>query len=53
MSEIPVSFIVGDDSTADLERETGDSFPIEGNNDGNIQQFPVLPGLVERRKKLR
>ncbi|KAK0166882.1 hypothetical protein PV327_004353 [Microctonus hyperodae] len=48
MAETPVSFMVGD---TEAELETEDSFPIEGNN--GAQQLPILPGLVERRKKLR
>ena len=51
MSETPVSFVVGDpDPCEELENE--DSFPSDG-NDGIQQQPLIVPGLVERRKRLR
>ncbi|XP_043262710.1 acetyl-CoA carboxylase isoform X2 [Colletes gigas] len=60
MSENPVSFVVGDpdaDPNGDLEieeLETEDSFPDEGSEHSVLQaQQNVLPGLVERRKRLR
>ncbi|XP_012280846.1 acetyl-CoA carboxylase isoform X2 [Orussus abietinus] len=46
----PVSFVVGDPDPCE-ELEIEDSFPGEG-NDGSQPQ-PALPGLVERRKRLR
>lgn len=53
MSEAPVSFVVGvPDTTEDLEVE--DSFPGDNDyNDPSQLQPPLLPGLVERRKRLR
>ncbi|XP_076618553.1 acetyl-CoA carboxylase isoform X2 [Colletes latitarsis] len=60
MSENPVSFVVGDpdaDPNEELEieeLETEDSFPDEGSEYSVLQaQQNVLPGLVERRKRLR
>ncbi|XP_034186406.1 acetyl-CoA carboxylase isoform X2 [Osmia lignaria lignaria] len=55
MSENPVSFVVGGPDT-DLaeELEVEDSFPSEGSDMGlNQAQQNILPGLVERRKRLR
>lgn len=50
MTETAVSFVLGDpDPKEELEIE--DSFPEPEAND-RIQQ-PILPGLVERRKRLR
>lgn len=50
MTETSVSFVLGDpDPKEELEIE--DSFPEPEAND-RIQQ-PILPGLVERRKRLR
>lgn len=51
MSETPVSFVVGGPDPSE-ELETEDSFPGQG-NDGYQQQPSIVPGLVERRKRLR
>ncbi|XP_054001700.1 uncharacterized protein LOC128888659 isoform X3 [Hylaeus anthracinus] len=55
MSENPVSFVVGDpDADPNEELEIEDSFPDEGSDLNVLQaQQNVLPGLVERRKRLR
>ena len=50
MEESPVSFVLGDPDPNE-EQETEDSFPSHTND--MMQQQPVLPGLVERRKRLR
>lgn len=55
MAENPVSFVVGDpDADPNEELEIEDSFPDEG-SDLSFLQPPqnVIPGLVERRKRLR
>lgn len=51
MAEPAVSFVLGDPDPME-ELETEDSFPDSEANDRNQQQ-PILPGLVERRKRLR
>lgn len=53
MSEAAVSFVVGGpEPNEELENE--DCFPGDNDyNDGNQLQPPLLPGLVERRKRLR
>ncbi|XP_076754635.1 acetyl-CoA carboxylase isoform X3 [Xylocopa sonorina] len=54
MPENPVSFVVGDDTDPTEELEVDDSFPSEGNDLNGIQmQQSIMPGLVERRKRLR
>lgn len=51
MTDAAVSFVLGDpDPMEELERE--DSFADSDAND-RLQQQPILPGLVERRKRLR
>ena len=51
MTEAAVSFVLGDPDPME-ELETEDSFPETEANVKN-QQLPVVPGLVERRKRLR
>ncbi|CAL7951788.1 unnamed protein product [Xylocopa violacea] len=54
MPENPVSFVVGDDTDPTEELEVEDSFPSGGSGMNGIQvQQSIMPGLVERRKRLR
>lgn len=57
MSEAPVSFVVGEpdlDPDPSEVQEIEDSFPNVGSDSVNSQtQTHVMPGLVERRKRLR
>ena len=51
MTDAAVSFVLGDPDPME-ELETEDSFPDSEAND-RVQQQQILPGLVERRKRLR
>ncbi|KYN07737.1 Acetyl-CoA carboxylase 1 [Cyphomyrmex costatus] len=64
MSELPVSFVVGEPEHGEQElnrdtdpnevQEIEDSFPSNGSDNGNLQmQINIAAGLVERRKRLR
>ncbi|XP_015432186.1 PREDICTED: acetyl-CoA carboxylase isoform X1 [Dufourea novaeangliae] len=55
MSEKPVSFMVGEpDADPSEELEIEDIFPSEGTDPGPYQvQQTIIPGMVERRKRLR